>query len=416
MIKKKFAFLAICLFFIAIITSACGGGKTTPPDNSAYYYYLLAQQNANNNEQEQQNEAISVKYPLELSQTDFTLNVGATDNITVTLNGEDITETATYTVDQEAIVTVEQGLITGLSVGVATVTVHSDNAEADKTFTVNVINPTLPTLEVSKSELSLAVGCSEDITVTLEGKVVTEDVKYDVEEPEVAKVEKDTVTALSKGTTRVTVSLDGANNAVFTVEIIGVGDYIKFGRYRQTGDGDNVEEWEPQPIEWQILSIDPDNNRVLVVSHYGLDASLFDDDSNVWADSEIRRWLNEDFYNTAFDETETAKIKPVDIVFKEDGSDYYDYSGSTYNVFLLSEEEAEKYFANDEARKCKSTDYAVNNNVSVSGNGYSLWWLRSYKSMINSSAYCVLDDGSILGFVAINDMYYAVRPALWINL
>ena len=32
MIKKHFALLAVCLFFIAIITSACGGGgKTTPP-------------------------------------------------------------------------------------------------------------------------------------------------------------------------------------------------------------------------------------------------------------------------------------------------------------------------------------------------------------------------------------------------
>ena len=56
MIKKHFALLAICLFFIAIITSACGGGgKTTPPDNSALYY-LLAQQNANNNQEQQNNQ------------------------------------------------------------------------------------------------------------------------------------------------------------------------------------------------------------------------------------------------------------------------------------------------------------------------------------------------------------------------
>lgn len=113
MIKKKFAFLAICLFFLAIITSACGsGGKTTPPDNSAFYY-LLAQQNTNNNEQERQNESIPDPSP--------------TSDLNQTPNPEPTTE------------------------------------------------PTqTPTLEVSKSELSLIVGGSEDITVSLDGNPVTD--------------------------------------------------------------------------------------------------------------------------------------------------------------------------------------------------------------------------------------------------
>ena len=71
-----------------------------------------------------------------------------------------------------------------------------------------------------------------------------------------------------------------------------VGDYIKFGSYPTTGSG------EIQPIEWQVLSIE--NNKMFVVSRYGLEARRFDSSSNNWAISEIRKWLNGDFYNKAF--------------------------------------------------------------------------------------------------------------------
>ena len=151
MLKKHFALLAICLFFLAIITSACGGGgKTTPPSYPFIPVPTPTPTVSPTPTPEPTPEPTVDKYSLELSQTEFTINIGATDNITVTLNGEDITQTATYTVDQEAIATVEGGLITGISAGVATVTVHYENAESDKTFTVNVIDQTLPNLELSQ--------------------------------------------------------------------------------------------------------------------------------------------------------------------------------------------------------------------------------------------------------------------------
>ena len=146
--SKKCLLLILCLFILGIFTSACGGGgKSTPP---SYPFIPIPAPTVSPTP-----EPTPEKYQLELSQTEFAVNVGETDNITVTLNGEDITETATYTVDQEAIASVEGGLITGLSVGIATVTVHADEAEADKTFTVNVIDPSLPTLELSQTEFNL---------------------------------------------------------------------------------------------------------------------------------------------------------------------------------------------------------------------------------------------------------------------
>ena len=134
-------------------------------------------------------------------------------------------------------------------------------------------------------------------------------------------------------------------------------------------------------------------------SNYGLDAKRFDSSSNDWKNSEIRQWLNGDFYNNAFNEKEKKNINP--------------FNGD--NVFLLSKEEAKKYFANDESRRCKATEYAVKNGAWKSDEGYGYWWLRSMFLAQYLCVYCVDLNGSVFHDKALNDKMI-VRPALWINL
>ena len=223
---KKFLLFALCLFILGTFISACGGGgKTTPP---SYPFIPVPTPTPTVSPTP---EPTPSKYPLELSQTEFTVNIGETDNITVTLNGEDITQTATYTVDQEAITTVEGGLITGISVGIATVTVNAENAESEKTFTVNVIDPTLPTLEVSPTEINLGIEEEATVTVTLEGEDVTEQVNYTSNKELIATAEKGVVKAgMQAGiensplVATITVSLEGANTTTFTVNVTDDSD------------------------------------------------------------------------------------------------------------------------------------------------------------------------------------------------
>ena len=180
-----------------------------------------------------------------------------------------------------------------------------------------------------------------------------------------------------------------------------VGDYVKFGNYPQIVDGGSL------PIEWQVLA--RENNKMLVISKYGLEARRFDSSSNNWEDSEIRQWLNGEFYNRAFTEQEKKLIK---------GSSFFEnlFGGVVDKVFLLSKEEAEKYFANDDARRCKATDYAKNNGAyDVVGNGYSWWWLRSPIPSNRHHVYGVDIDG-LIGCDRVHDVVVVVRPALWINL
>ena len=178
-----------------------------------------------------------------------------------------------------------------------------------------------------------------------------------------------------------------------------LGDYVKFGSYPQTSNGQN------KLIEWQVLSIE--NNKMLVISRYGLDAKRFDSSSNVWANSEIRKWLNGDFYNNVFSEDEKKVINFSNLLDV----------GTSDNVFLLSKKEAEKYFANEDARKCKATDYAKKNGAWVnSSNGYSYWWLRSPYPYIDNLVYYVNGDGNFSLYHGVDYGLSLARPALWINL
>ena len=192
------------------------------------------------------------------------------------------------------------------------------------------------------------------------------------------------------------VAVEDATGTLNSFENAKVGDYVKFGNYPQTGEG------KKQPIEWQVLA--KENNKMLVISRYALDAKRFDDDSNNWKNSEIRSWLNGDFYNNAFNEKEKKCIKSSNL------SDV----GTIDNVFLLSTKEAKKYFVNKEIRKCKVTDYAKKNSDWLDDNGYSWWWLRSLDSNYGNVVCLVGRTGNVSSSDVSFEIF--VRPALWINI
>ena len=201
---KNITLMCICLFIIALCTSACGGGKTNTQTQFVPVDHPVP---------------VEESHALILSKTNFTVNIGATDNITVTLNNEDVTENASYTPEDESVATVEKGVITGLKQGTTRVNIHFVGAEADKTFTVNVIDKKLPNLELSQNTFALKSGETANIKVTLEGEDVTESVNYAPDNESIASVQNGLITAINKGSTDVVVSREGANNAIFTVNV-----------------------------------------------------------------------------------------------------------------------------------------------------------------------------------------------------
>jgi hypothetical protein len=150
-----------------------------------------------------------------------------------------------------------------------------------------------------------------------------------------------------------------------------VGDVVTFGSFEQDGEVSNGAE----PIEWDVLG--EKDGAYLLISHYVLDNRVFDDKqsdntvgvdddivdtSATWEKCSLRKWLNDDFYNSAFSDTEKEYIMQVtnhtsdftDFAGTEDATQYLfnvlDSTGgiggndTQDNVFLLSVEEFLTYY------------------------------------------------------------------------
>jgi len=118
------------------------------------------------------------------------------------------------------------------------------------------------------------------------------------------------------------------------------GDIIIFGKYEQDNLASNGEE----DIEWLVL--DNDGEKVLVISKDVLDWMRFSESTTVWEYSDLRNWLNNDFYNSAFSSSEQSSIALT--VVDNPGNPAFGTAaaaGTNDNIFCLSFDEAKTYFA-----------------------------------------------------------------------
>ena len=190
-----------------------------------------------------------------------------------------------------------------------------------------------------------------------------------------------------------------------------MGEVIKFGNYPQDKDGTE------KPIKWIVMK--NEGNQVLLLSKYVLDTKPYNKELEkvTWETSDIRQWLNNEFYTTAFNKAEKVKIQ-TSLIKNEDNSEHGTSGGNDTEdkVFLLSEKEAETLFSNNDERIAKATGYAEKSGVYVNEKKESMWWLRSpgsdsYGAAGVRSYGWVSRDGNI-----VYDNSGGVRPALHLNL
>lgn len=261
------------------------------------------------------------------------------------------------------------------------------------------------------SVLSMLVGCgktSEDETIP---DTAIEDTIPETTVEDNADTASDSVTSISD---------------IDAIYDIAIGEYVTFGSYEQDDDFDNG----PEPIEWMVL--DHQDGRTLLLARYGLDASWYhveSADDVTWENCKLRSWLNADFYNTAFNDTEKDLI--VQITNENpDGTAFWESAGREVSssvggndthdkVFLLSLYEAQTYLglSTDSNLDCRTTatPYAESQGAYAPGKE-CWWWLRSPSSEICSAA-VVNDSGSALGEFVYHEYKEtpAVRPVIWVG-
>ena len=188
------------------------------------------------------------------------------------------------------------------------------------------------------------------------------------------------------------------------------GDVVTFGCFEQDNDPDNG----PEAIAWIVLDLEQD--EALLISRDGLEAMGYGDvlENVPWENSAVRSWLNGDFLNAAFSADEQGLLRAVTVPAEANPESDTDPGSDTLDrVYLLSIEEANRYFAADADRVCVPTACAQAHGATGSVHPFCWWWLRT----TGTGRHCnsgVLSDGSV--YIIGNNVLYApgaVRPAVW---
>mgnify|MGYP006882873842 CR=1 FL=1 len=138
--------------------------------------------------------------------------------------------------------------------------------------------------------------------------------------------------------------------------------------------------WDGKPIQWIVLK----ENKLgsVVISKDGLFPRQFDSQNRDWPDSDIRAYLNGEFFQQAFRAEEQKRIINTII------------DGKKTDIFLLSKEEAENWMTENE-RCCAGK-----------------WFLRS--QYVSDCARAVYGGGGVTYSEMRNSCY--IRPAFILDL
>ncbi len=208
---------------------------------------------------------------------------------------------------------------------------------------------------------------------------------------------------------------------------------IKLGRYKDYRDENN--EWVTNDIEWFVLAEDTENNKILVISKQIIDGKPYDSSGEAvaWNDSELRTWLNTEFLENAFKESEQSIIAESEIL---------NDSGEVVcvdKVFLITSELFGQYLSpySEYPKEAQATEYAYEQGL-LCGSGkhrpktggtirfsngdkysssfsYAYWWYLDTEE--TKRIHYISSSGNPVTSSYDNvDDIYGVRPAMWLDL
>lgn len=192
-----------------------------------------------------------------------------------------------------------------------------------------------------------------------------------------------------------------------------------------------------EPIKWRILS-EEDGNAFILCENVLINKQYNSSYDNNYANSDIRWWLNYEFYYVAFSDQEREIIITTNVDNSAQTTYTPDYNENacenTFDkIFLLSYQETlntdfgfSSDYESDTARAKSTTDFArasgakIDTSDSLYGKGF--WWLRSPTSYYKSNVASVESNGYAVGnyyyaeYFHVNINHYGVVPAMNIKL
>jgi hypothetical protein len=167
----------------------------------------------------------------------------------------------------------------------------------------------------------------------------------------------------------------------------------------------NFGHYNNKKIVWRVLKVEAD--RVMFLAEDCIISKVYNDTARdcFWELSPLRRWLNNEFLSSAFNNDEKNSI--ISTHLSNPNNPQYDIIGGNDTddkVFLLNLDEANEMFETNDDR------------IALSEVGSrTKWWLRS-PGINNKFAACIDEDGSIDVKGDTNATEDGVRPVVCTNM
>ena len=162
------------------------------------------------------------------------------------------------------------------------------------------------------------------------------------------------------------------------------------------------------------------NHELLLLSELIIDTRRYDSQFNNYENSEIRKWLNNDFLESAFNSVQRKLIQNVEVDNSIDSTGAQEANGylcnnTSDNVFLLSNFEVISFFELPESRRKMATDYALSKGLYAFPR-CGCWWLRSPFFYCSDDAWLINIDGTLYPKNNVKNPHYGIVPAIIIDI
>lgn len=282
--------------------------------------------------------AIVVVSSVELNKTSLELIEGESETLTATVKPDDADDkTVTWSSSNASVATVDNGKVTALKEGSATITAKAGDKTA--TCAVVVAKKVIPaeSIELNKTTLALIKGASETLVATVKPDDTTFEVTWSSSNDAVATVEQDgIVTAVGGGEATITAQA-GDKKATCSLTVTVPVESISL-------DKETLELWEEESVTLTATVLPDDaTDKTVTWSSSSPEIASVDQEGNVKAKKAGSATITAKAGEKQATCQITVQEKPTVSSIKFDTDSYNGYIGKDYPVSISVSPENAKY-------------------------------------------------------------------------
>lgn len=198
-----------------------------------------------------------------------------------------------------------------------------------------------------------------------------------------------------------------------TISGAGIGSKVKMGMYTQAS---SFMSDKSTALEWVVLTKTP--TKMLLLADRSIEAKQFSDNknTNTWESSSLRKWLNNEFYNTVFSSNEQRYIATTTCENPANPNGGTAGPATMDKVFLLSYDEFFSYVHKTNYATTTITWFGYWHRNKIFSGLDSSWWLRTTGRNDGTACEVGTNGYPVSTYCTNVTEYRDVRPAIWVNL